>query len=66
MTRPTETAKPVVVPFDVNETQIHTGRVRRKEVEVRDTHDREDCGMSTSQVVAGSWLNRDENQVHRE
>jgi hypothetical protein len=28
MTRPTETAKPVVVPFDVDETLIHTGRVR--------------------------------------
>jgi hypothetical protein len=35
MTRPTETAKPVVVPFDVDETLIHTGRVRRQKVEVR-------------------------------
>jgi hypothetical protein len=35
MTRPTETAKPVVVQFDVDETLIHTGRLRRQEVEVR-------------------------------
>jgi hypothetical protein len=35
MTRLTETAKPVVVPFDVDETLIHTGRVRGQKVEVR-------------------------------